>query len=135
MNYMGNKVVTELLDLYCKKPRLMHERVWSRLRAYEPLRSHIKGELKYFIGKSIITRERDPGLPEEVHIEIAEKPKEPVDDNAKELTYWRANRYCLTRRVIEHIAGMTDRYITNEYNRLNQAGREIERNDETYFFS
>ena len=46
-----------------------------------------------------------------------------------------ANILCLFRRIIEHIAGMTDRFITNEYNRLHEAGREVEHHDETYFFS
>jgi hypothetical protein len=40
----------------------------------------------------------------------------------------------MSRRVIEHIAGMTDRFIANEYNRVNQSGREVEIQDETYLF-
>jgi dGTP triphosphohydrolase len=53
---------------------------------------------------------------------------QPIDSNYKN------NRFSLVRRIIEHVAGMTDRYISNEYNRINQSGRETELQDETYFF-
>ena len=45
------------------------------------------------------------------------------------------NNYTLARRIIEHIAGMTDRFVANEYNRVNQCGREVEIQDEMYFYS
>ncbi len=120
MNYMGNKIITALLELYYKNPRLMHERVWSRLRAYKPLdEGAVTNEIDNYIKKSIVEREKEP-LPETVF---------------DALKTCEANILCLIRRIIEHIAGMTDRFITNEYNRLNEAGREVEHHDETYFFS
>jgi dGTP triphosphohydrolase len=45
------------------------------------------------------------------------------------------DHYIFLRRIGEHIAGMTDRFIANEYNRVNESGREVELQDETYFFS
>ncbi len=124
MNYMGETILSFLLNAYCKNPKLMHGRVWSRLRTY-PHMANVSQPLHHWIAKPIANKE---GM--------------TVPDNVlKSLTDTRANdpnreynQFSLEMRIIEHLAGMTDRYISNEYNRLTQSGREVERQDETYFF-
>lgn len=126
MNYMGEKIIIFLLNEYFKNPRIMHDRVWSRLRCDYPNWNSMSRDVKEWVEKSIIERE---GLT------IPEKVLECLVAKQKKNNAWECDRYALLRRIIEHIAGMTDRFISNEYNRLNQGGRESEIQDETYFFS
>lgn len=123
MNAMGSKVIWFLLDWYYKNPRTMHDRVWTRLRTY-PMKPRVSHVVSKWITKPI-TEKDSCTIPQEV-LEKLVGEKTPEQE---------ANRYSLVRRIIEHIAGMTDRYIANEYNRANQCGREVESQDETYFFS
>lgn len=123
MNYMGEKIIWELLDTYLKRPRIMHDRVWSRLRVYSE-RPIVSVSIYEWTEKSIVDREKEI-LPRNAF-------KDLIDESN---TNRMSNRFSLIRRIIEHLAGMTDRFIANEYNRINQSGREVERQDETYFFS
>lgn len=122
MNYMGNKIIRNLLDLYLKDPRLMHDRVWSRLRVYRNM-ENVSLSLQQWVDRALSDKEKSV-LDEEVFKCLTE----PDHANRK------CNHFTLVRRIIEHVAGMTDRYISNEFNRLNQSGREVEGQDETYFF-
>ena len=122
MNYMGEKIMRFLLNVYFENPRLMHNRVWSRLRRY-PGMTNVSRPLHEWISKSMPEKERTI-LP----VSVFKSLTDPSDPNAV------CNQFSLAMRIIEHIAGMTDRYISNEYNRLRQGGKETERQDETYFF-
>jgi hypothetical protein len=119
MNDMGNKVIRALLDLYLRNPRLMHDRVWTRLREYRGTRA--RATVKTWIDLPLAEKDRKV-LPEDIL------------DSLKD-TKISKHRYMLVRRIIEHISGMTDRYISAEYNRFVLSGREAELQDETYFFS
>jgi len=123
MNYMGKKIILELLDIFKNNPRTMHDRVWSRLRIY-PDNINVSASLSDWVNKPIFEKEKEM-LPKKV----LERFKD-----TKNATF-QADRYSLIRTIINHIAGMTDRFIANEYNRVTQCGREVERQDETYFFS
>lgn len=122
MNYMGQKVIHFLLDLYLKNHRLMHERVWSRLRIY-PEMQNADIVLQEWIDKPLSVKDKAV-FPENVLKSLTD----PDHPNR------RSNHFSLVRRIIEHVAGMTDRYISKEFNRVNQSGREVEKQDETYFF-
>jgi hypothetical protein len=124
MNYMGHKIVSFLLDEYFRHPWIMHDRVWCRLRTY-PGWTEVGHNVREWIRQSITDRESLIMPSKAMH--------DLLEFNDKKIA--QTHRYILARRVIEHIAGMTDRYIANEYNRLNQSGREVEIQDETYFFS
>ena len=101
----------------------MHDRVWSRLRVYSE-HPKVSSSIYDWTKKSIVDREK----------EIL--PRNALKDIIDESNINRmGNRFSLIRRIIEHLAGMTDRFISNEYNRINQSGREVELQDETYFFS
>lgn len=127
MNYMGEKIVTALLDEYLKKPRMMHQRVWHNLRQYSEARK-ITSNLKKWIDEPIKSKELKL-FDLETYDEIV---NEKIDGrNGRRL---KNSRYSLIRRIISHVAGMTDRYLKNEYNRLTQGGREVEIPDEMYFF-
>ena len=80
-----------------------------------------------WIKKTILEREKLV-VPENVINHLTDESQE-----SNELK-WKANRFSLIRRIIEYISGMTDRFLSNEYNRINQSGREVELQDETYFF-
>ncbi|MBI9090627.1 MAG: hypothetical protein JEZ12_15530 [Desulfobacterium sp.] len=122
MNYMGDKIIRFLLDTYLKNPRLMHDKVWSRLKTYRN-KSNVSRSVKNWVEKDIFSKNTSV-LPEEVFQCLTN------EDNPDR----NCNYYSLIMRIIEHVSGMTDRYVSNEYNRLNQSGREIETQDETYFF-
>lgn len=122
MNYMGEKIIRTLLDVYFHNPRLMHDRVWSRLRTY-PGMTNVSRPLHEWIDKPMREKEGTT-LPSKAFKSLTD----PNDSNSV------CNQFSLAMRIIEHLAGMTDRYISNEYNRLRQSGKEIERQDETYFF-
>ncbi len=121
MNYMGKKVIRELLDIYLENPRLMHDRSWAWLRTYSNM-DNVSPPVREWIERPINEKEI---IPENVL-------KRLVDRRDANFKY---NRYTLIRRIIEHISGMTDRFIANEYNRVHQSGRESELQDELYFFS
>jgi dGTP triphosphohydrolase len=131
MNAMGEMVIKELLTNYLKRPRLMHDRVWSRLRIYSgtdnpnPVPRDAPDPVKQWIGKPITEKDKEV-IPESV----LEKMRDQSDGN-----YAKRNYYSLVRRIVEHVAGMTDRFIANEFSRCKQPGREVEPQDETYFFS
>jgi dGTP triphosphohydrolase len=122
MNYMGEKIIRFLLDSYLKNPRLMHDRVWSRLRIYQE-KENVDHAIREWVDKPVSEKE-NAILPEQVLNCLTDLTRRNKN----------ANHFSLVRRVVEHVAGMTDRYISNEYNRLNQSGRETEKQDETYFF-
>jgi predicted deoxyguanosinetriphosphate triphosphohydrolase len=126
MNYMGKKIIYELLNEYLSNPRLMHDRVWSRLRCYQD-NPNLSAPVDEWIKKTILEREKLV-VPENVINHLTDESQE-----SNELK-WKANRFSLIRRIIEYISGMTDRFLSNEYNRINQSGREVELQDETYFF-
>lgn len=123
MNYMGEKIITYLLDLYYSNPRIMHDRVWSKLRVYQK-KEGVSTEINDWINMS----------QQKKNEEVFEKPLLDLIKDRRNSAY-ENNRITLARRVIEHVAGMTDRYIANEYNRANQSGREVEIQDETYLFN
>ena len=125
MNDMGMRVIGDLLERYRRNPRTMHDRVWARLRVYNEM-NNVAPVIAAFAKKPIVEREMT-GLPDDVFRVICDW--ERGGDCAE------ASRYSLVRRIIEHVSGMTDRFIANEYNRAHQCGREIEPQDETYFFS
>ncbi|MBN1826882.1 MAG: dNTP triphosphohydrolase [Candidatus Eisenbacteria bacterium] len=132
MNHMGEKVIRYLLNMYLENPRTMHDRVWSRLRAYQEM-PNVHPIVKRYIDKSTVERETDT-IPQDVLMSLLEDPTAEMEGYIEEK--WRtSNRYALVRRIIEHVTGMTDRFIANEYNRANQCGREVELQDETYFIS
>lgn len=123
MNFMGEKIIRELLCMYLSRPRIMHDRVWSRLRIY-PEMQDVSKPVSDWVHRPIIEKEK-MNLPQHVLDRLLDE-KDPK---------FECNRYSLIRNIINHIAGMTDRFIANEFNRINQSGREVERQDETYFFS
>ncbi|MFX1537592.1 MAG: dGTP triphosphohydrolase [Promethearchaeota archaeon] len=125
MNRMGKKIIKFLLDEYLANPRIMHQRVWLKISNYPEARI-VGEELKRWIDMPINEKEALI-LPTETYKEITE-----VDKDSGETL--KNGRYCLIRRIISHVAGMTDRYIKNEYNRLTRGGGETEIPDETYFF-
>jgi predicted deoxyguanosinetriphosphate triphosphohydrolase len=125
MSYMGKKIIRELLDVYMKEPRIMHDRVWSRLRAYDESRfRRLSAKVREWAAKDIIERETE-AFPKEAFEELTNRSKAG--------RFFNNNKYTLVRRIIEYLAGMTDRFIANEYNRVTQSGREVELPDETYF--
>lgn len=121
MNHMGDKIMRFLLEAYLSYPRLMHDRVWQSLRVYQD-RESVSANVQNWCGLPIPVRGH-------------EVFSEDILKNLQRNGQFDHNRYTLIRRIIEHIAGMTDRFISNEYNRLHQGGREAEIQDETYFFS
>jgi hypothetical protein len=48
MNYMGKKIITFLLDLYYSTPRVMHDRVWDKLRIYRK-KEGVSPEIKEWV--------------------------------------------------------------------------------------
>ena len=122
MNYMGEKIIKYLLELYYSNPRVMHDRVWDKLRVYKK-KEGVSPQIKTWIDLSQMDKDQVTFNQQLLNI------LRDVSDNAYE-----NNRISLARRIIEHVAGMTDRFIANEYNRLNQSGREVETQDETYLF-
>ena len=126
MNYMGRTVVGSLLRVYLENPRLMHDRVLARMRSFAN-HSDVSPELDEWLQRSIVEKEDDILSPEAM--------EELTNPASVSRSNWIANRYSLIRRIVEHVAGMTDRYLANEYNRINECGREVELQDETYFFS
>ncbi len=105
----------------------MHDRVWSRLRSYanDVGTDDLSQPILSWIEKSMLDKEQTA-----ISNECLELLASGGDNDLQK----RANRLAFARRIIDHIAGMTDRYIANEYNRLRQSGREVELQDETYFF-
>lgn len=122
MNYMGDKIIKFLLELYYSNPRVMHDRVWDKLRMYQK-KEGISPEIKTWIGMP--QQKKDQNVFEKKLMDLLKD---------KTCAAYENNRITLVRRVIEHVAGMTDRFIANEYNRVNQSGREVEIQDETYLF-
>lgn len=127
MNYMGKKVILHLLNAYLENPRLMHDRVWSRLRCYKDM-PEVSPSIRNWQGKPIYEREATV-IGDDIYNPLTGKAAAGTEGT------YKCNQYSLVRRIIEHLSGMTDRYIINEYNRLTQGGREVEMTDETYFFS
>jgi dGTP triphosphohydrolase len=122
MGKMGKKVITFLLDTYLHDPRVMHERVWSRLRSY-PKMAAISPAVRQWVKKGVAARNKEV-IPEAVLECLTRGPGKDANPS---------DRYSLVRRVIDHVSGMTDRYVVNEYHRLTHPGREVEFQDEVYF--
>jgi predicted deoxyguanosinetriphosphate triphosphohydrolase len=123
MNYMGEKIIHELLSIYLKNPRIMHDRVWARLQSYPGMKG-VSVLVKDWIKRPIYEKEKRI-LPQYILERL-------MDENDP---HYDCNRYSLIRLIINHIAGMTDRFVSNEFNRIHQSGREVEIQDEIYFFS
>jgi len=113
MNYMGKKIIYELLNEYFSNPRLMHDRVWSRLRWYKD-NPNLSEPVDWWINKPILKREKLV-VPENVINHLTD------ESQVANKLQWEANRFSLIRRIIEYISGMTDRFLSNEYNRINQS--------------
>jgi predicted deoxyguanosinetriphosphate triphosphohydrolase len=109
MNVKGKMLISELFRLYWKFPRIMHSRVWESLKIYSNFETLTAKEpfLKY------------DGCT-------------PNDDQIKQ--FHNIENYdaqiLLCRRIIDHISGMTDRFIYDEYARLFSTTKDIERAEE-----
>lgn len=131
MNAMGEMVIKELLTQYLARPRLMHDRVWARLRIYSgtdnlsPIPANAPDPVKEWISRPITEKDKEV-IPEAVMGRMRDQ---------SDRTFFARNYYSLVRRIVEHVAGMTDRFVANEFSRCKQPGREVEIQDETYFFS
>lgn len=131
MGYMGDMIIKKLLDEYFANPRLMHDRVWIKLRKY-PDREKIDKKIEdEWLNLNVYTKEKEIISDNVIDLIRGDDNK---DEKAKDKAITN-NQYILIRRIIEHIAGMTDRYIAREYLRITVPGKEVEQQDETYFFS
>ena len=114
MNVKGKMMIKRLFEHYWKYPRVMHKRVWERMSIY---RNFAKLKL----------------LPEFIDYECSiptnnqiQRLHDTSNDNVKA-------HLLLCRRVVDHISGMTDRFIYDEYDRLFSTKKEIESPEELYF--
>ena len=122
---MGRWIITTLLDLYCENPKLMHDRVLPRIRLYSGL-DRVSSGISRYTKKPLPEREGST-VPRDVLRLLTWREKEGGPEQ-------ESNQELLIRRIVEHISGMTDRFIATEYNRLSQGGREVEQQDESYFW-
>ncbi|MBF0377681.1 MAG: dNTP triphosphohydrolase [Desulfamplus sp.] len=125
MNRMGKIIIKFLLNQYLMNPRIMHQRVWLKIAKYDEA-SPIDKSLEHWINTPINAK-KDLIFPSDAYKEITNYDSRPSNTQ-------QHNRYSLIRRIISHVAGMTDRYIKNEYNSLTRGGGETQIPDETYFF-
>lgn len=128
MNYMGSKILKNILDIYLRNPRNMHDRVWLRLRDYG------LSNLTRKLADWIALHETDTAKEQDRQEIIELLAKSVIDETTDDINITTDDGICLLRLIVNHVAGMTDRYIVNEYNRLNQGGREVEQQDDTYYF-
>jgi len=108
MSVKGTMMIKKLFKVYYENPRVMHNRVWEKL----PL---------YSIISALSTFKKYEG-------EI------PTVAQLEELKTESNGRLLLIRRIIDHISGMTDRFIYDEYARLFSTQKEIESPEEIYFY-
>ncbi len=127
MIVMGEKIMELLLNEYLRNPRIMNQRVWLNIDKYPEAHS-VGNNLDDWIRRTIHDKEKSV-FPSKAYNEITEMA---ISEEKNETL--RNGRYSLIRMIISHVAGMTDRYLKNEYNRLTQGGREVEIPDESYFF-
>lgn len=125
MTRMGKQIVKYLLQEYLAEPKIMHQRVWLKIQSYPEI-SSIGSELRAWIDSPMRMKEKEI-FPLQTLAKITR-----VNESSSQTD--KNDKYCLIRLIISHIAGMTDRYIMNEYNRLTRGGGETETPDETYFF-
>ncbi|MFC1888957.1 dGTP triphosphohydrolase [Thermodesulfobacteriota bacterium] len=120
MNFVGKKIVNKLLNTYTAFPRAMNDRVWNRLRVYKD-RAPVNKEVRNIINARFTSKSNQTISKEALQAMLVRT--KPNHKNSK---------YSMIRRIVEHVSGMTDRYISLEYNRLTQSGREAELQDESY---
>ena len=112
MNVKGKMMIRRLFEMYWKHPRIMHKRVWERLRVYSGFRERCNKEDEF--------KEYNYGIPNDEQLEML------YSENPADSPY----QLLLFRRIVDHISGMTDRFIYDEYDRLFSTIKEIESREE-----
>ncbi|EIW15715.1 MULTISPECIES: deoxyguanosinetriphosphate triphosphohydrolase [Pelosinus] len=105
----AKRIITKLFEVYYKNPKLLPD--GTLIRIYKEIKKVSDNVIDFRNGDpKLISREMDS-------ICFAELFDKQGNEN-KELSEFLVKRKILVRNITDYLAGMTDNFATNEYNRL-----------------